>query len=112
MLLLRVATTNRPRHAPLSDRADHLPRVAIVAHGVHDHGGMERALAEVIKRIHDRYEIVVISSDLGDELHALVRWVPVRVPKRPIPLRFTLFYVLASLRLRMVKPDIAHTVGA
>ena len=28
------------------------PRVALVAHGIHDHGGMERAFAELVRRIH------------------------------------------------------------
>jgi glycosyltransferase involved in cell wall biosynthesis len=99
-----------PPTARVSGKA--LPRVAIVAHGIHDHGGMERALAEVIKRIHDRFEVVVVSSDLGEELHPLVRWERVWVPKRPIPLRFALFYFLASVRLKAMNPDIAHTVGA
>lgn len=88
------------------------PRVGIVAHGIHDEGGMERAFAELIRRTHDRYELVVFSSDLGNGLRRLVEWRRVPVPRRPAPLRFALFYVLGALRLARADLDLVHTLGA
>lgn len=88
------------------------PRLALVAHGIHDDGGMERAFAELIRRLSGRYDVVVFSSDLGNDLRPLVEWRRVPVPRRPMPLRFVLFYVLAALRLPFAKADIVHTQGA
>jgi len=88
------------------------PRVGIVAHGIHDDGGMERAFAELIRRTHERYELVVFSSDLDEGLRRLVEWRRVRVPRRPAPLRFALFYVLGALRLARADLDLVHTLGA
>jgi glycosyltransferase involved in cell wall biosynthesis len=88
------------------------PRVALVAHGIHDHGGMERAFAELVRRIHARYEVVVLSADLGDDLRDLVEWRRIPVPARPAPLRFALFYVIAAVRLLATRADVVHTLGA
>ncbi|MGZ4400618.1 MAG: glycosyltransferase family 4 protein [Gaiellaceae bacterium] len=88
------------------------PRVALVAHGIHDGGGMERAFAELIRRLHDRYEIVVFSTDLAPDLRELVEWRRVPAPGRPAPLRFALFYALAAARLLRARADIVHTLGA
>ena len=88
------------------------PRVALVAHGIHDHGGMERAFAELIRRIHRDYEVVVLSTDLGDEFRGLVEWQRIPAPSRPAPLRFAMFYVVASARLARTQADLVHTLGA
>jgi glycosyltransferase involved in cell wall biosynthesis len=87
-------------------------RIGLVAHDVHDHGGMERAFAELVRRAHDRYEFVVISAELATDLQPLVEWRRVRVPRRPVPLRFTLFFVLAGIRLARARVDVVHTLGA
>ena len=55
----------RPAAAPPGTRRR---RVALVAHGIHDHGGMERAFAELVRRIHGQYDVVVLSTDLGENL--------------------------------------------
>jgi len=88
------------------------PRVALVAHGIHDHGGMEKAYAELIRHAHARYDFTVIAADLAPELRPLARWVRVRVPSRPIPLKSTVFLVLAGLRLRSLRADLVHVCGA
>lgn len=88
------------------------PRVALVAHGIHDDGGMERAFAELVRRIHDRFEVVVIASELGDDLRTLVEWRRTPLPRRPVALRFVVFYALGALRLRRVRADLVHALGA
>jgi glycosyltransferase involved in cell wall biosynthesis len=90
------------------------PRIVIVAHGAHDEGGMERVFAELIRRAHRNCDLVVISSELAPDLLPLVRWERTRVPRRPAPLRFCLFYVLAGLRVRRARrrADLVHTCGA
>jgi glycosyltransferase involved in cell wall biosynthesis len=88
------------------------PRILFVAHGAHDDGGMERAMAELIRRAHLDYEVVVISTDLAPDLRSLVEWRRVRVPRRPVPLRFILFFVLAGFRVARTRADLVHTLGA
>jgi UDP-glucose:(heptosyl)LPS alpha-1,3-glucosyltransferase len=89
------------------------PTVALVAHGIHDNGGMERACAELVRRAHDEFDFIIVSAELAAELRPLVRqWIRIRVPARPIPLKFVLFWLLAGRALRSVEADIIHTVGA
>ena len=95
----------------MSDQSGRL-RIGLVAHDVHDHGGMERAFAELVRRAHDRYEFVVISSELATDLQPLVEWRRIRIPRRPVPLRFMLFFVLAGIRLARARVDVVHTLGA
>jgi len=75
---------------------------------------MERAFGQLIRRAHREYDLVVISSELADDLARLVDWRRTRVVARPAPLRFFLFYVLAGLRLWRVRRagDLVHTCGA
>jgi UDP-glucose:(heptosyl)LPS alpha-1,3-glucosyltransferase len=88
------------------------PTIALVAHGVHDHGGMERAFYELVRRAHKEYRFVVISSDLDERLRDLVEWQRIRVPMRPISLKIAVFSVLAGLRLARTEKAIVHTMGA
>lgn len=88
-------------------------RVALVAHGVHDDGGMERACAELVRQWHGAIDFTVVAAELAPELRALVgRWVRVRVPMRPIPLKFLGFFLTAGAILRRLDVDLIHTVGA
>ena len=87
-------------------------RVALVAHDVHDHGGMEKALAELIRHGHTRVRFVVVSRRLAPDLRPLVDWRRVLVPARPFPLKFSLFFLLAAARLLRVRADLVHTMGA
>ncbi|CAN5488662.1 hypothetical protein BH18ACT1_BH18ACT1_00100 [soil metagenome] len=88
------------------------PRVALVAHDVHDGGGMERAFAELVRHLHADHDVVVISSRLAPELRELVTWQRVRVPRAPFPLKFATFFVLAGWRLGRLQVDLVHTLGA
>lgn len=89
------------------------PAVTLVAHGVHDNGGMERACAELLRHAHDEFDFTVVSVEFAPALRPLVhRWIRVRVPQRPIPLKFVLFWLRAGRAVRHVKADIIHTVGA
>jgi glycosyltransferase involved in cell wall biosynthesis len=88
------------------------PTIALVAHAVHDHGGMERAFAELVRRAHDRYRFVVFSAELAPELRPLVEWRRIRVPMRPIPLKHFAFACVAGLRLARARVDLVHTMGA
>jgi len=87
-------------------------RIGLVAHDVHDHGGMERAFAELIRRAHESYRFVVISAELASDLRPLVEWRRIRIPRRPVPLRFTLFFFAAGIRLARARVDVIHTLGA
>jgi glycosyltransferase involved in cell wall biosynthesis len=88
------------------------PAVAIVAHGIHDHGGMERAFFELISRAHRQYRFVVFAAELAPELRPFVEWRRIRVPPRPIPLKFILFFLLAGVRLSRARTQLVHTMGA
>jgi len=96
---LRDALAGRPVElAPIDrDVAPNRLRVALVAHDVHDGGGMERALAELIRHAHDEVDFLVISRTLAADLEPLVTWRRIRVPARPFPLKFLGFYVLGGL---------------
>ncbi len=92
---------------------DARPRVALVAHGIHDRGGMERACAELVRRTHEQYRYVAVTADLDPELRPLVEhWVRIRVPARPIPLKFAAFFARAGRALRRLDVDLVHSVGA
>jgi UDP-glucose:(heptosyl)LPS alpha-1,3-glucosyltransferase len=88
------------------------PRVALVAHEVHDVGGMEHALAELVRGGHDEVDFVVVSATLAPELRRLVDWRRVPVPRRPFPLKFLVFFLLAEARLPRRAVDLVHTMGA
>lgn len=90
-----------------------LPLVALVAHEIHDHGGMERAGAELIRRLHHDVRFVVVARELAPDLRPLVeRWVRVRVPRRPMPLKFVSFYLWGGLAVRRLRADLVQTTGA
>jgi len=92
---------------------DHRPHVALVAHGIHDHGGMEIACAELIRHLHHRVRFTVVSAELAPDLLPLIdHWARIRVPMRPIPLKFAAFFARAGLAVRRLDVDLVHTVGA
>lgn len=88
------------------------PRVALVAHDIHDRGGMERVFAELIRRAHRRVDFVVVSGTLDADLRRLVEWRPVRVPQRPFPLKFVAFFLAAAGVVRRARADLVETMGA
>ena len=93
--------------------ADNRPTIAIVAHDVLDtKGGMERVLAELVRRIHQDWRVVVISGQLSSDLRPHVEWRPVRLPRRPFPLKFITFFLLGGIRLARTRADVVHVTGA
>jgi glycosyltransferase involved in cell wall biosynthesis len=104
--------TLRAATRPAAERQDERPTVALVAHGVHDRGGMERACAELVRRGSDHYRFVVYSSELDPGLRRLVAWKRIVVPRRPIPLKFLAFFVTAGVRLLGSSADLSQSVGA
>lgn len=88
------------------------PRVALVAHGIHDGGGMERAFAELIRRAHNRFDFEVFAADLAPELRSLVTWHRIRVPRRPIPLKLVAFFLRAARPVAQANVDLVHALGA
>ncbi|HEX3947138.1 MAG TPA: hypothetical protein VHW47_05510, partial [Acidimicrobiales bacterium] len=89
------------------------PTVALVAHGIHDRGGMERACAELISHLHDRVRFVVVSCELTSLRAGQVdRWVRVRAPMRPIALKLPWFYAQAGAIVAKLPVNLVHTIGA
>jgi glycosyltransferase involved in cell wall biosynthesis len=85
--------------------------VVLVAHDVHDGGGMERACAELIRRAPGNVSFTVVSRTLGEDLRDRVSWRRVPTPNRPFLLKYTAFFLLASLRLIRTE-GLRHSVGA
>ena len=118
----RLVARRRPRQGVVVVPAELLragrssqlvPVVALVANDIHERGGMERACAELIRRGCDKVDFIVVAADLAPELRPLVRrWVYLPVPKRPFPMKFLLFWLLAGRALRRLDVDLVHTVGA
>jgi glycosyltransferase involved in cell wall biosynthesis len=73
---------------------------------------MERVLAELIRRLHRDWRIVVVASEMAGDLRPLVDWRRVRVPRRPFPLKFLVFFAVGSLRLARAQTDLVHATGA
>jgi glycosyltransferase involved in cell wall biosynthesis len=95
----------------VADGSDRL-RVALVAHDVHDGGGMERAFAELVRHKPESTDIVVYSTTLSPELRTDVIWKRIPVLRRPFPVKFALFFAIASIRLLRARADVVHTLGA
>jgi glycosyltransferase involved in cell wall biosynthesis len=85
--------------------------VVLVAHEVHDRGGMERVTAELVRQLAPQRPIVVVSRVLDPALRPLVEWRRIRVPGRPFPLKYLAFWIAAALVLRRTQ-GVRHTVGA
>jgi glycosyltransferase involved in cell wall biosynthesis len=111
---LRRARRNRSggRRSPAATAPRQRLRVALLAHDIHDDGGMERACLELLKLASQEVDFVVISARLDPAVRSRVRWRRVPIPRRPFPLKFAAFYVLAGLRLARESVDLVQTVGA
>ena len=88
------------------------PRVTVVAHEVHHHGGMEVAMAELLARAADRYDITVVSAHVEPALRGAVRWWRVPTPPKPAAVRFLVFGALAAPLVALRRRDLVHTLGA
>jgi glycosyltransferase involved in cell wall biosynthesis len=108
LVLAEPARTDRRPSTP-APRALH---VVLVAHDVHDGGGMERACAELIRRSPDDVSFTVVSRTLADDLRERVEWRRVWTPNRPFLLKYITFFLLAPLQLLRTRRGLRHTVGA
>ncbi len=97
---------------PALDRTTGRRRVAIVAHDVHEGGGMERAFSELIRRAADTIDFVVVSRTLSADLRPLVVWHRVPGVDRPFPIKFLSFWLLGGLVVRRLHVDVRHSCGA
>jgi UDP-glucose:(heptosyl)LPS alpha-1,3-glucosyltransferase len=93
-------------------RVGAMPTVVLVAHDVDEVRGMEHTMASLLRHGAGDWDFVVVSSTLAPSLREYARWVPVRVPRRPVPLKFACFWVAAGLSLRRVRGDLVHAAGA
>lgn len=91
---------------------DKRPTIAIVAHDVGGTGGMERHLAELIVRLRADADVIVVATTLNLRDTSGIRFIRIPVPKRPAPLKYIIFAVLASIRIWFLQFDILHTTGA
>src|SRR5439155_22850855 len=87
-------------------------KVTFVAHAIHEDGGMERVMANLVREVAPLCDVTVVSRVLAPELRRQVRWERVRVPRRPAVLTSACFFVRAGIRLRSVSSDLVHTMGA
>ncbi|MCW3009972.1 MAG: hypothetical protein JWO90_376, partial [Solirubrobacterales bacterium] len=87
-------------------------KVALVAHNIHDQGGMERSLAELVRRTSDRVDFHLVAAGIAEDLRGTIPWTRVPVPQRPVPLFFSSFYAAAAAAVTRLNVDLVHTMGA
>jgi len=91
------------------------PRVLVIAHRIDRDGqGMERLHARLAEMLSTRYEVHVLVGAIDAKTAQFVTVHSVPLIERPIPIRFIMFGVLASLRLVSLakKMDVVHSCGA
>lgn len=90
-----------------------VPTATIVAHDVGTPGGMERQLGELCGGLLARgYQVVVIARRCELAPHPRLRWIRVRVPRRPFSLAYAAFFAAGSLAVRRHRTGVLHTTGA
>jgi glycosyltransferase involved in cell wall biosynthesis len=108
LVLAEPKRTEQPPMEPTT-RALH---VVLVAHDVHDGGGMERACGELIRRSPGDIAFTVVSRTLADDLRDRVTWRRVPTPNRPFLLKYVTFFLLGAVQLMRTRSGLRHTVGA
>ena len=86
-------------------------RIALVAHGIHFRGGMERCFAELARALCREHEVHIFASEVGDMPQGRVCIHPVPVRQKPIAAKFLQFYARSSRMLQREPFDIVHTIG-
>ncbi|MEJ7784157.1 MAG: glycosyltransferase family 4 protein [Solirubrobacteraceae bacterium] len=90
-----------------------IPSVTVAAHDVGTPGGMERALFELCTGLLERgHRVTVIARRCELPAHPSLRWIRVRVPRRPFSLAYPAFFVVGSLAVRRHRDGLLHTMGA
>ena len=73
---------------------------------------MERVHSELIRRLNDRFDFVVLSHTLEADLSEFVTWRRVPLISRPAVVAMPLFFAVGSLYAARLDVDILHTCGA
>lgn len=99
-----------PSVVPTPTRTRRL-RIALVANGIHQRGGMERASAELVRRLAPHHDVHLFTTDLEDIDRSTVTPHLFTARKKPFLLYFIQFYLKSSQMVRYKDFDIVHTVG-
>ena len=86
-------------------------KIALVAHGIHFLGGMERCFAELTHALCREHDVHLFTSDATDVPLDRVTLHPIPVVQQPLLLKFLQFYLISSRLLRREEFDIVHTIG-
>ena len=86
-------------------------KIALVAHGIHFRGGMERSFAELTRALCDDHDVHLFASEVGDVPREKISVHAVNVRHKPIAVKFLQFYAQSSRMLRAEHFDIVHTIG-
>jgi glycosyltransferase involved in cell wall biosynthesis len=100
---------------PSAEQVHPRRRVVVVAHSlVASDGGMETVHVRLIEEMLDRVDVVALTCRLDPRLEGRVELRQVKVPTSPAPLRFALFFLVASMMLSRLRRDgdVVHTCGA
>ena len=108
---LRVASGRRSGSLSMARRNADKPLVLLVAHEIHDRGGMERSLAELIRRASEQVSFHVMSVELQKDLRGLVSWSELALPRRPLPVLLPSFWAATTALGRRVGADLVLTAG-
>jgi UDP-glucose:(heptosyl)LPS alpha-1,3-glucosyltransferase len=87
--------------------------VTIVAHDVGTPGGMERQLGELCRGLLARgHGVIVVARRCEIPPHPHLRWVRVRVPRRPFSVAYPAFFFAGTLAVWRHREGVLHTTGA
>ena len=91
------------------------PLIVVVAHRIDIQGqGMERLHASLARSMSELYDVHLLTGWADPETSAVTTVHRVPIPARPVPLRFAMFALLASIRLIWLKKraSLIHSCGA
>ena len=86
-------------------------RIALVAHGIHFRGGMERAFAELARALCWEHDVHLVTAEVCDVPIDQVTIHPISVRQKPLLVKFFQFYAKSSRLLQKEDFDIVHTIG-
>ncbi len=91
------------------------PLIVVVAHRFDLNGqGMERLHAHLARAMSTTYDVHLLTGWADPETSSVTTVHRIPIPSRPVPLRFALFAMMASIRLAWLrkKAVLIHTCGA
>src|SRR6266496_3224299 len=86
-------------------------KIGFVAHEVHRRGGMERAASEVLERVAQKHDIVVIAK-ICEVMAARLKWLPIRSIARPNVLQSWIFRRKAREAESSARANLTFSIGA